>query len=317
MPKSENHPSDQKTDEDLPFTTAEMVGPSTSANDHPDPNWPFQGRPPSYLFQEPIEMRNLRPPYHSPPPVAQKPAAPALRDGPFNFGFFKPQKDAKRKFFICLIVFLMLTIMALSVAFPIVAHKRNAAFLLQNTTVSVSATLPTTPFLTQLVSTTKTEEFLSTTTEVSSTTQVTTQTTLTSLLPNPTSVNNCWNLLADICANTAQVPSDTHSGAFGDCENVFGYFYCGVIQNLEKQGIFIIPADDSPFCFGMKAFCDGIHLGDPLGLHSKTKTLSAVQVIPVTKREVVETTTGNIARQLSRTHGPMWTSGLLPTDGAW
>lgn len=232
-------------------------------------------------------MRNLGPPQTPAPSVAQVQAGPTTKEG-FNFGFFKPKKDARRKYIVALIVLLIIVIAALSIVFPVLSHNKQAEHLPlpQNTTIS------TTLVSTDMVSTTLLE--------VSTTTQVTTQTTtLTSLLPNPTSVNKCWDLLSDICANTTQVPSDTSTGAFGDCVNVFGFFYCGVIQDLEAQHIFIIPADDSPFCFGMRGFCSGIHLGDPLDLHSSnsmtTSKPSGIQVIPVTNRGAVEATTTGVA----------------------
>jgi hypothetical protein len=221
-----------------------------------------------------------------------------------------------------------MVIITLSTLLPVFAHKKAAAILQHNTTVSISTTVSTTLVSTESLSFTATEvssttqvntENLSfTTTEVTATTQVTTQTTtLTSLLPNPTSVPNCWTLLQDICANTTEVPSNIHSGAFGDCEEVFGYFYCGMIQELENQHIFIIPADDTPFCGGMKDFCNGIQISNPEGLQSSApaSTSSDIQVIPVTKRGAVKAAnTGVAVRQLSRIQRTTTLPGPLPTD---
>jgi hypothetical protein len=84
--------------------------------------------------------------------------------------------------------------------------------------------------------------------------------------------------------------------------------------------VFIIPADDSPFCGGMKGFCGGIDIGDPLGLHSSqgvtTSTSSILQLItPVSERRAVEATAGNRVRQMLRIHRPTRMPDPLPTDG--
>ncbi|KAE9369712.1 hypothetical protein N431DRAFT_381011 [Stipitochalara longipes BDJ] len=313
------HNGNQKGDEDLAFTAEEMAGPSTAVPNRVSSGWPLGGFPPRYENQESIEMQNLAPP-QPPNPPAQRLAAAAPGDGSFNFGFFKPRRDARTKLFIGAIISLLLVVIALVIALPIVAHKKHTASQPQNATIFITTTFSTTLVSTQLVSITQTDNVSFTTTQVTSTTQVTTQTTtLTSLLPNPTSVSTCWDLLNDICANTTQVPSNTHSGVFGDCENVFGYFYCGVIQNLEAQNLFIIPVDDSPLCGGMRNFCNGINLGsDPLGLQPSegSSTKSAIQVVPVTKRDVRSMTTRTrvAERKLLKVHNPTMTLGPLPTE---
>jgi hypothetical protein len=90
-----------------------------------------------------------------------------------------------------------------------------------------------------------------------------------------------------------------------------------VIQELENQHIFIIPADDTPFCGGMKDFCNGIQIGNPEGLQSSSpaSTSSGIQVIPVTGGWVAEATnTGVAVRQLSRIQRPTRLPGPLLTD---
>lgn len=66
------------------------------------------------------------------------------------------------------------------------------------------------------------------------------------------------------------------------------FFYCGVIQKLEAERELILPADDSPICFGMRDFCGGITIGNPNPL-SSSKTVpasntSGLRVVPVTGR---------------------------------
>ena len=307
-------------DEDLAFTNVELAGPSTAVPERAGSGWPLAGLPPRYENHEAIKMQTLGPPQPPNAPAAQEAPAPGPGDGPFNFGFFKPQRDSRTKLFIGAIIFLLVVIIGLIIALPVVAHKKHILSSPQNTTIFTTTTFSTTLVSTQLVSTTQTDNLSFTTTQVSSTTQVTTQTaTLTSLLPNPTSVSTCWDLLNNICANTTQVPDDTHSGAFGDCENVFGYFYCGVIQNLEAQNLFIIPVDDSPLCGGMQKFCKGINLGsDPQGLQPSegaSKT-TGIQVVPVSKRDMrsITTSTRGEERQVSRVHRPTITPGPLPTE---
>jgi hypothetical protein len=316
MSNVENHHMDQKAGEDLAFTLEEMAGPSNAVHDRASSAWPLSVLPPSYENQGSIEMHNLGPPQPLNLAAVQVPPPPGPGDEPFNFGFFKPHRDSRTKTFIGVIIFLLLVVVALTVALPIVAHKKHTSSLPQNTTIFITTTFSTTLVSTQLISTTQTDDISFTTTQVSPTTQVTTQTTtLTSLLPNPTSVSKCWDLLNNICANTTQVPADTHSGAFGDCENVLGYFYCGVIQNLEAQHLFIIPVDDSPLCGGMQNFCNGINLGsDPFGLQPDegASTTSGIQVVPVSKRDLRSMTTSTTVaeRQLARNSRPASTPGL-------
>jgi hypothetical protein len=244
MSNSDNHQA-QKSDDDLAFTPEEL-GP--------------RSLPPSYPNNESYEMRNMAPAN----PATQGPGAPEPpRDEPFNFGFFKPKQDARRKYFIALIIFLTLVIATLTALLGVLTHKRKADPVPQN--ITVSTTMSTALISTEMVSTTLVSTQITTqvstlpvTSFQSTTTTETTTTTITSLLPNPTSVEKCWGVLADICDNSTTVPTDTNSGSFGDCKEVLGVFYCGLINQWSGKGIFIIPADESPICGGMEEFCNSV-----------------------------------------------------------
>ena len=272
---------------------------------------PPTGLPPQYTNDESIEMRNLGPRF-LPPPGPQN--QPGLAPGDRGFAFYKPQNDPRTKLYIGVLVFLTLVIIILAtvLGLTILSHKKEAAVQPPySTTIStISATLVST------------ETLSFTTTEVSATTQVTTQTrTLTSLLPNgpsATSVPGCWSLLQDLCGNTTEVdPGVLYKEYWNQCEEIYGIFYCGVIQQLDNQHMFKIHTDTAPFCDGMLAFCDKIEMGDPLRLRSMapaTSTSSVLQLTtPVSKRGIVHATPGGKVRQLSGIHQPARVPGPLPT----
>jgi flagellar basal body-associated protein FliL len=271
MSSSDKH-QDKKFDEDLDFTPAEMAAGPASANEHLSSAWPL----PPYPGHKSYEMRNIAP--RAPLQAAtQGQAGPNPRE-PFGMSFFKSRKDASRKYFIALIIFLTITIVTLATVFSmLLSHVHQHERVPQNITITITTTLLSTQIEMQPI----------TATQNSTTTQTSTSTT-TSSLPNPTSVSKCWDLLNNICANTTQVPADTDTGDFGDCVPMFGFFYCGVIQQFEKEHLFIIPADDSPFCSGMRAFCNTIDVGVT---GSATKIVKAgadgiTQVIPSMVRGV-------------------------------
>jgi hypothetical protein len=91
-------------------------------------------------------------------------------------------------------------------------------------------------------------------------------------------------MLENICANTTRGPA-----SFGDCHEVLGIFYCGLIQDLKIKGL-IKPTDDaSPMCPGMLDFCEGVQ-GGPAGASAvATQTASVLQLITPTVKETVTT----------------------------
>jgi hypothetical protein len=247
MSKLENHQDSQKLDEDLAFSPEELGPAPISATER----WgSFSPPPPSYPAYESYEMRTM-PPQNSAIQGQGAPGPP--KDEPFNFGFFKPKKDARRKYLIALIIFLIAVIATLTTVFSVLAHKKKVEPVPQN--ITFTATLSTVMVSTQV--TTQPTTLVQSSTIFQSTT-LTQTTTTTSLLPNPTSVNKCWEVLANICANTTQVPANTNTGDFGDCNPVLSVFYCGLVQQFNNKGIFIIPADESPICGGMRDFCQKI-----------------------------------------------------------
>jgi len=281
MSSSGKHQEDRKFDEeDLAFTPEEMAAGPASTNERPDFQWPL---PPSYPSHESYEMRTHAP--QAPLPTATlAQAGPKPREPPFDFSFFKPKKDASRKYFIALIIFLTIIIVTLVTVFStLLAHARKNEPVPQN--ITITTTLSTTLISTQI-------EMQPITATQNYTTTQTATTTSTSVLPNPTSVSKCWDLLSNICANTTSVPADTSTGEFGDCVPVFAFFYCGIIQQFEKERLFIIPADDSPICGGMKEFCNGIAVGVT---GSATKVVEggpgvSIQVITSTVLSAVKST---------------------------
>jgi hypothetical protein len=295
--------------EDLAFAREEMG----FTNQQSFSTEPLPGPPPNYSNDESIELRNLGPRFPPPgPPPAGPQNQPAPDPGDRPFAFYKPQKDPRTKLYIGMLVFLTIVIIILAtvLGLTILSHEKKAAVQLpQSTTISTISTT--------LVST---ETLSFTATEVSSTTQVTTQTrTLTSVLPNPTSVPGCWSLLQDLCGNTNEIdPGALYKEYWDQCQEIYGIFYCGVIQQLESQHMFNIPADDSPVCNGMLAFCDKIGMGDPLRLHLRAPATSTSLILqritPVSKRGFIDMTPGDKVRQLSRIHHSTRVPGPLPTD---
>lgn len=282
-----------------------------STNQQSFSSGPPAGPPPNYSNDNSFEMKNPGPWFPPPPgpPLAGPQDQPAPYPGDRPFAFYKPQKDPRTKLYIGMLVFLttVITILATAMGLTIPSYKKEAAVQLpHSTTISTISTT--------LVST---ETLSCTATAVSATTQVTTQTrTLTSLLPNcpsPTSVPGCWSLLQDLCSNQTEIdPGALYKEYWDQCEEIYSIFYCGVIQQLDNQHMFNIPANTSPFCDGMLAFCDRIEMGEPLILRSiapATGTSPILRLItPVPKRGFVAT------MQPSRIRHPTRVPGPLPTN---
>ncbi|PMD20704.1 hypothetical protein NA56DRAFT_722691 [Hyaloscypha hepaticicola] len=287
-----------------------------STNQQSFSSGPPEGPPPNYSNDDSFEMKNPGPCF--PPPLGPPPAGPQNLPAPYPgdrpFAFYKPQRDPRTKLYIGMLVFLtiVITIMATVLGLTISSHKEAAVQLPYSTTISTIST--------PLVST---ETLSCTATAVSATTQVTTQTgTQTSLLsngPRPTSVPGCWSLLQDLCSNKTEIdPGVLYQEYWDQCEEIYSIFYCGVIQQLDNQHIFNIPANTSPFCDGMLAFCDRIEMGEPLLLRSMapaTSTSPILQLItPVSKRRFVATMLGHTKMLPSRIRHPTRVPGPLPTN---
>jgi hypothetical protein len=95
--------------------------------------------PPSYSGGESYEMRNL-PPHSTGATDQEAPTAPAAaQEEPFNISFFAPRKNMRR-YFIALIIILILTIAGLTALSGILAHRLNTQPKPQNNIVTSTTT---------------------------------------------------------------------------------------------------------------------------------------------------------------------------------